>query len=98
MSSIAALVGGIIGISIALILYQYPIDLTTYMGVIEWGGSSLKPMIRAYLTVDNVCLPIVLMMLLGGFTSIWPAYRVLSRPLHAVLGKTLMLMKLGGVT
>ena len=87
MSSIAALVGGIIGISIALILYQYPIDLTTYMGVIEWGGSSLKPMIRAYLTVDNVCLPIVLMMLLGGFTSIWPAYRVLSKPLHAVLGE-----------
>ena len=87
MSSLAALVGGITGISIALILYQYPIDLTTYMGVIEWGGSSLKPMIRAYLTKENVGLPIGLMMLLGGCTSLWPAYRVLSKPLHSVLGE-----------
>ena len=87
MSSIAALVGGTVGVLIALVLYQYPIDLTTYMGVIEWGGSSLKPMIRAYLTTDNVCLPIVLMMFLGGCTSLWPAFRVLSRPLNAVLGE-----------
>ena len=87
MSSISALVGGITGIVIAMILYQYPIDLTSYMGVIEWGGSSLKPMIRAYLTKDNIFLPIALMMLLGGITSLWPAYRVLSKPLHAVLGE-----------
>ena len=87
MSSIAALLGGTVGVLIALVLYQYPIDLTNYMGVIEWGGSSLKPMIRAYLTTDNVCLPIVLMMFLGGCTSLWPAFRVLSRPLNAVLGE-----------
>ena len=86
MSFSAALIGGTIGTLIAIILYNFPIDLSIYMGVIEWGGSSLKPMIRAYMTRDNILLPVVLMMFLGGLTSLWPSYRVLSRPLHQILG------------
>lgn len=86
MSFSAAILGGSIGTIIAIILYNFPIDLSIYMGVIEWGGSSLKPMIRAYMTQDNILLPVILMMFLGGITSLWPSYRVLSKPLHQILG------------
>lgn len=87
MSISAAVIGGLLGTTIAIILYHFPIDLSVYMGVIEWGGSSLKPMIRAYMTNDNLMLPIVLMMFLGGITSLWPSYRVLSKPMNQILGE-----------
>lgn len=86
LSSCAAIIGGLIGLSLSFLLYYNPIDLSSFYGPLAWGGSSFQPVIRAYPSYFNMLLPVVVMMVLGVITTIYPTIRLLATPLNQVMG------------
>ncbi|MCO4782838.1 MAG: ABC transporter permease [Candidatus Cloacimonetes bacterium] len=86
LSCSAAIIGGVIGLSLSFLLYYYPIDLSSYFGPLAWGGSSFQPLIRAYPSYFNMFLPVCVMMVLGVITTIYPTIKLLATPLNQVMG------------
>ncbi|PCJ14970.1 MAG: hypothetical protein COB02_18475 [Candidatus Cloacimonadota bacterium] len=86
LSSLSALIGGFIGVSISFFLHSNPISLSFFSGTISWGETSFQPIIRAYPTYFNMLTPIIVMSLLGVLTTIYPTIKILSTPLNKLMG------------
>ncbi len=72
LTFLASIIGTVIGLSIALYLQVYGIDISG-KGNLAIGGIVFDPIWRASISIKTVFLPIVLMMLTSIVASIYPA-------------------------
>jgi len=72
LTLIASIIGTIVGLSIALYLQEYGIDISGG-GNLAIGGIVFDPIWRASVSLKSVFLPVVLMMLTSIEASIYPA-------------------------
>jgi len=72
LTLIASIIGTIVGLSIALYLQEYGIDISGG-GNLAIGGIVFDPIWKASISIKTVFLPIVLMMLTSVIASIYPA-------------------------
>ena len=72
LTFLASIIGTVIGLSIAIYLQVYGIDISG-KGNLAIGGIVLDPIWRASISLKSVFLPIVLMMLTSIVASIYPA-------------------------
>ncbi len=76
MSTIAALVGGLGGILLTFQLRTHPWALATSSSSITMAGATMQTAIRSFPTWDSIVVPILLMGVLGGLISLFPAWRL----------------------
>lgn len=76
MSGISGIVGGIAGIMGSFYLKEHHIDLSRFMTHIAYAETTLQPRIRSYPSLDNILIPIVMIIILGIIVSLFPARRV----------------------
>ena len=72
LTLIASIIGMIVGLSIALYLQEYGIDISGG-GNLAIGGIVFDPIWKASISIKTVFLPVVLMMLTSVIASIYPA-------------------------
>ena len=72
LTFIASIIGMIVGLSIALYLQEYGIDISGG-GNLAIGGIVFDPIWKASISIKTVFLPVVLMMLTSVVASIYPA-------------------------
>ena len=72
LTLIASIIGMIVGLSIALYLQEYGIDISGG-GNLAIGGIVFDPIWKASISIKTVFLPVVLMMLTSVVASIYPA-------------------------
>ena len=72
LTFIASIIGMIVGLSIALYLQEYGIDISGG-GNLAIGGIVFDPIWKASISIKTVFLPVVLMMLTSVIASIYPA-------------------------
>ena len=72
LTSLASIIGTVIGLSIAIYLQVYGIDISG-KGNLAFGGIVFDPIWRASVSLKSVFLPVVLMMLTSIVASIYPA-------------------------
>ncbi len=72
LTIIASIIGTVFGLSIALYLQEYGIDISGG-GNLAFGGIVFDPIWRASISIKTVFLPVVLMMLTSIVASIYPA-------------------------
>ena len=72
LTFLASIIGTVIGLSIALYLQVYGIDISG-KGNLAFGGIVFDPIWRASVSLKSVFLPVVLMMLTSIVASIYPA-------------------------
>ena len=72
LTLIASIIGTIVGLSIALYLQEYGIDISGG-GNLAIGGIVFDPIWKASISIKTVFLPVVLMMLTSVIASIYPA-------------------------
>ena len=72
LTLIASIIGTIVGLSIALYLQEYGIDISGG-GNLAIGGIVFDPIWKASISIKTVFLPVVLMMLTSVVASIYPA-------------------------
>lgn len=76
LGGLAAIVGGLFGLGLTLLLQHYPLDFTATMSGVNMGGSVWEPRFGAYLQVGNILRPMVMMFLLGIVIALVPAFRL----------------------
>ncbi len=72
LTFLASIIGTVIGLSIALYLQEYGIDISG-KGNLAIGGIVFDPIWRASISIKTVFLPVMLMMLTSIAASIYPA-------------------------
>ena len=72
LTFLASIIGTVFGLSIALYLQEYGIDISG-KGNLAIGGIVFDPIWRASISIKTVFLPVVLMMLTSIAASIYPA-------------------------
>jgi ABC-type antimicrobial peptide transport system permease subunit len=72
LTFLASIIGTVIGLSIAIYLQVYGIDISG-KGNLAIGGIVFDPIWRASVSIKSVFLPIVLMMITSIVASIYPA-------------------------
>ena len=72
LTFLASIIGTVIGLSIAMYLQVYGIDISG-KGNLAFGGIVFDPIWRASVSLKSVFLPVVLMMLTSIVASIYPA-------------------------
>ena len=72
LTTIASVIGAVVGLSIALYFQKYGFDVSGG-GNMSFGGVVMDPVWRASVSVGIVLLPIVLLMLVSIVASIYPA-------------------------
>jgi len=72
LTFLASIIGTVIGLSIAIYLQVYGIDISG-KGNLAFGGIVFDPIWRASVSLKSVFLPVVLMMLTSIVASIYPA-------------------------
>ena len=72
LTFLASIIGTVIGLSIAIYLQVYGIDISG-KGNLAFGGIVFDPIWRANVSLKSVFLPVVLMMLTSTVASIYPA-------------------------
>ena len=72
LTFLASIIGTVIGLSIAIYLQVYGIDISG-KGNLAFGGIVFAPIWRASVSLKSVFLPVVLMMLTSIVASIYPA-------------------------
>ena len=72
LTFLASIIGTVIGLSIAIYLQVYGIDISGE-GNLAIGGIVFDPIWRASVSLTSVFLPVVLMMLTSIVASIYPA-------------------------
>ncbi|MCE5249812.1 ABC transporter permease [bacterium] len=82
ISSIAGIAGGIAGSLISLYMYGHPVDLSMFFSEITFGGTVMQPRLRCYLAVNNICVPVLMIIGLGMIVALFPAWRL--KRLHPV--------------
>ena len=73
---LSAVVGGMLGTGLTLLLYHYPLDFSSTMSGINMGGTVWAPRFGAYLEFGNVLRPMLMMVALGIVIAIIPALRL----------------------
>ncbi len=85
LSTVAAVIGGVLGASLSIYLFYNHIDLSGSMSTISWGGTTMQPRLRSYPTAQNILLPVGLILVLGIVVSFFPAFRLRRlRPVQAL--------------
>jgi ABC-type lipoprotein release transport system permease subunit len=72
LTTIASVIGAVVGLSVALYFQKYGFDVSGG-GNMSFGGVVMDPVWRASVSVGIVLLPIVLLMLVSIVASIYPA-------------------------
>ena len=72
LTTIAAVIGAVVGLSVALYFQKYGFDVSGD-GNISFGGVVMDPVWKASVSVGIVLLPVVLLMLVSIVASIYPA-------------------------
>lgn len=76
MSAIAAVVGGIAGMAYSFYLVDHPVVMAQRASSVSMGGATVQTALRSLPTWDTIVIPVVLMMLLGGLISFFPAWKL----------------------
>ena len=76
MSSIAAIVGGVAGAALSLNMMVNPWIISKSGGSISMAGTTMQTAMRSAPTWDSFVLPILLVVLLGGLISLFPAWKL----------------------
>lgn len=76
MSGIAALAGGILGTALSFYTLVHPIVMASKTSTFSYGGGSISTAMRTIPTWDSIVWPVVLMMVLGGLISFFPAWKL----------------------
>ena len=77
LSGIAGLTGGTAGNLISWYLCENSIDLSAFFPPISLAGTVFLPELRCYLAVENMLIPVVMMIILGMVVALFPAHRLL---------------------
>jgi ABC-type antimicrobial peptide transport system permease subunit len=72
LTTIASVIGAVVGLSVALYFQKYGFDVSGG-GNLSFGGVVMDPVWKASVSVGIVLLPIVLLMLVSIVASIYPA-------------------------
>ena len=72
LTTIASVIGAVVGLSVALYFQKYGFDVSG-SGNMSFGGVVMDPVWRASVSVGIVLLPVVLLMLVSIVASIYPA-------------------------
>ena len=72
LTTIASVIGVVVGLSVALYFQKYGFDVSGG-GNMSFGGVVMDPVWRASVSVEIVLLPVVLLMLVSIVASIYPA-------------------------
>jgi len=76
MSGIAGLVGGAIGCAASFYLSTHIIDLSSFFDPISYAGTAIQPRLRTYPAVDNILVPILLIIVLSMIVALFPAWKL----------------------
>lgn len=76
MSAIAALAGGVLGTCMSLYTMVHPFSMATKTSSLSMGGASVSTAMRTIPTWDSIVWPVVLMAVLGGLISFFPAWKL----------------------
>lgn len=76
MSAIAAVTGGAIGMAWSLYLMDHPLVMATNSSSVSMGGGTVSTALRSMPTWDTIVIPMVLMLILGGLISFFPAWKL----------------------
>ena len=72
LTTIASVIGAVVGLSVALYFQKYGFDVSGG-GNMSFGGVVMDPVWKASVSVGIVLLPVVLLMLVSIVASIYPA-------------------------
>ena len=85
MSGISSLIGGGVGILASLYFNRHSIDLSAFFTEISFAGASFQPIIKCYLQLDNMLIPIMMVTVLGMLVAVFPARKLMRlRPVDAL--------------
>lgn len=85
LSAGSATIGGAFGAMASFYFFHNHIDLSGWMESIRFGGTVMLPRLRCYPTVQNIGMPIGLILCLGVLVSLFPAFRLRRlRPVKAL--------------
>ena len=76
MSVIASLVGGLAGTALSFYLVDHPVVMAQSSEAISFSGATMSTALRTLPTWDTLVLPVILMMVLGGLISFFPAWKL----------------------
>ena len=76
MSTISGICGGLVGIGASYILSVHHIDLSAYMTQFSYGEGTFQPQIRSYPSLDNMLMPILMIIILGVLIALIPALKL----------------------
>jgi ABC-type lipoprotein release transport system permease subunit len=76
MSGISAIAGCVAGSLISLYLSIHYIDLSAYISTVSYGGTAIQPRIRCYMDINNIVIPVVMIIILGVIVALFPARRL----------------------
>lgn len=76
MSAIAAVAGGLIGTAFSFYLMDHPLVMATNESSVSMGGGTVSTALSSMPTWDTIVIPMVLMMILGGVISFFPAWKL----------------------
>ncbi len=76
MSVIAALAGGLGGALLSLHMVEHPLVMAQTSESVSMAGTTMSTAMRTLPTWDTIVLPVLLMMLLGGLISFFPAWKL----------------------
>jgi ABC-type lipoprotein release transport system permease subunit len=76
MSGIASVVGGLAGTALSFYLVDHPVVMAQSSEAISFSGATMSTALRTLPTWDTLVLPVLLMMLLGGLISFFPAWKL----------------------
>lgn len=85
LATVSGLIGMMLGASLNIVLFYYPIDLSRWLESISWGGSSIQPVLFCVPSLLSNLLPLLAMILLGFAVAalpIWRLYRL--KPVEAL--------------
>lgn len=76
MSGISGIVGGLAGIMGSYFLKDHHIDLSRFVSQISYAETTIQPRIRSYPALDNMLMPIVMIIILGVIVALFPARKL----------------------
>ena len=76
ISAISGIAGGLVGFGASYILSVHTIDLSAYMTQFSYGEAAFQPQIRSYLALDNILIPVIMIIALGVIIAFLPALKL----------------------
>lgn len=76
MSALAALVGGIVGAAFSFYMVDHPWVMARGADSVSMGGATVATAMHSLPTWDTIVFPVLVMTLLGGLISFFPAWKL----------------------